>query len=79
MPKPIESTRKVIHVASNSHASCHICGNPAPGLGTESDFQREVNHYLAAHGLTLLHVGSETLTGDDGRPVPYTVAVLGQA
>jgi hypothetical protein len=63
----------VVNLSTNVMTGCQICSQPVGG----EHFQDSINHYLTKHGYSLLHVGSETIHGPDGKPWHTTVAVLG--
>jgi hypothetical protein len=69
----IEDMMAVVHLSTDVMTGYKICGQPVGG----EHFQDAINHYLTKHGYSLLHVGSETIHGLDGKPWHTTVAVLG--
>jgi hypothetical protein len=70
----IEDTKETYKISSDVGRRCPACSTFLDG---NRDFDDAVNHVLG-HGWKLLHVGSEVGDGSDGKPVHFTVAVLGR-
>ena len=68
---------RTVYVSSNVSGLCNDC--PAFQVGGEdvSKVTEGINHYLE-HGYTLLYVGQESRSDDEGRLVHSTVAILGK-
>ena len=64
----------IVHISTSVTTGCKLCGERIGG----DHFADSVNHYLQRHSYKLLHVGSETITSNDGKPCHATVAVLGE-
>lgn len=74
-----EGADHVVHISTNIGKTCEHCtewigANP----GSDHRLADSINHYIEAHGYRLLHVGSETSHGMDGKPWHSTVAVVGK-
>ena len=69
----IEGIKHVVQISTYLGKSCEHCSTI---VGLEN-FAESINHYIEAHGYSLLHVGGETSTGVDGEPWEGTTAVLG--
>jgi hypothetical protein len=67
--------KMMVKISSNESRRCPEC-NEMLHAGETEEFQNTCNHLLA-HGLKCLHVGQETITGDDG-PWQTTIAVFGK-
>lgn len=68
----------VVHLSTSVFGGrCEHCRQAFVHEPVVPEFQTQVNHYLE-HGYTLLHVGQETSTDDEGNPWHSTVAVLGK-
>ena len=65
---------RVVTVSTSTGANCEDCRVEPIGL---DHFEDGINHYIQAHGYTLLHVGQETSTDFEEPPWQSTVAVLG--
>ena len=76
-PAMVEHTVEVVKLSSSVEGGmCNVCGG---GFGSNEyypDLERQVNHYLAHPGCTLLHVGQETSPDVDGHPWQSTVAII---
>lgn len=72
----MEKVKRTTEIASNLSRGCEHCDYSIGAIG-ESDIAGSINHYIEAHGYRLLHVGSETNHGPDGKPWQHTVAILG--
>ena len=70
----IGSVKNVIYVSSDISQSCPLCRQ----MLKAEEVGDSINHILQAHDYKLLHVGTETTDGSDGKPWHKTVAVLGQ-
>jgi|ERR1043166_2927009 hypothetical protein len=72
----ITTVKRTTTVSSNIGRGCEHCG---ASIGSDRDdgITQSINHYINDHGYKLLHVGTETHHGPDGKPWHHTVAVLG--
>jgi hypothetical protein len=61
-----------VHLSSDVDKGCDECHKFISG------FAEAINHYLQLHDYRLLHVGTETVRDDEGRPHHTTVAVVGK-
>lgn len=66
--------KRTTEVSSNISGGCEHCGH---GVGGEDKVADSINHYIEKHGYRLLHVGTQSNVGQDGKPYHTTVAVLG--
>ena len=76
-PDAMSELREIIVIVkSNTSRRCPVddCDELLDGL---KRFEEACNHLIVAHGLTCVHVGTETDQGDDG-PLHITVAVFGR-
>jgi hypothetical protein len=65
----------IVHISTTRSTACVECKS----ADTTQGFEGAVNHYLTAHNYRLLHVGTESEDGTDGKPPRLsTVAVLGK-
>ncbi len=69
-----EDVKHVVHVSTGIDTGCEHC---VKEIGSEG-FAKSVNHYIDKHSYKLLHVGSETVHDDTGKPWHTTVAILGK-
>jgi hypothetical protein len=74
----LKNIKEVVEINSNIFSSCKYCTENIfatdPG---DSRIADRINHYLR-HGFKILHIGSQTNDGPDGKPWHSTVAVLGR-
>jgi hypothetical protein len=70
----IQKTKNVVRISTDVITACERCTHAIGG----DKFADSINHYINAHGYKLLHVGSETLHGSDGKPWHTTVAVAAE-
>lgn len=68
-------TKHVVHVSTDVSMGCAHCSFH---VGGPHNFAESVNHYIVEHGYSVLHVGSETISGPKSEPWHTTVAVLGK-
>jgi hypothetical protein len=77
----IENVKRTTHISTNIGRSCEHCecgvGAGAAPTQSDGDIATSINHYIDIHGYTLLHVGTETSEGRDGKLWHHTVALLG--
>jgi hypothetical protein len=67
-----------IEISSDIGRACEHCNQRVGGGWTDDGIIDEsINHYIEQHGYKLLHVGTQTYTGDDGKPRHTTVAFVG--
>jgi hypothetical protein len=69
----ITTVKETVSLSSNITQGCPYCDT---GIHHER-LNEGINHFLEAHGFTLLHVGSEWGRDSDGTSIHHTVAVLG--
>lgn len=69
----MENVKHVVHINTDIGKGCEFCHFTIGG----DRFAESVNHYIEAHGFRLLHVGQETVSGENS-PVAVTAAVLGK-
>jgi hypothetical protein len=69
-----EGVERVIQINTNSGRSCPVCR--AVTIGGD-EFELGINHLLQEHGGRLLHVGTQSEGGDDGKPWHFPCAVVG--
>ena len=67
----------VVAVTANSVSGCQECSEWRAGDASADTVAEAANHYVAAHGYRILHVGQETTRDVEGRPWQYTVIVVG--
>jgi hypothetical protein len=67
-----KDARHVISLTNYEWTGCEYCRERM-----SEDFAPRVNHYLEAHGCTLLHMGPITTHDDEGKPWHGVAAVLG--
>jgi hypothetical protein len=65
--------KHVVQISTDTWTSCEHCDE---AVGIES-FTSGVNHYIEAHGYSLLSVGTRSVTDPKGKIVHTTVAILG--
>jgi hypothetical protein len=73
---PIENVKRTTQISSNVGRGCEHCGYAIGSAGRE-DLSDGINHFIEVHGYRLLHVGTDTDHGRDGKVWHNTVAVLG--
>ena len=66
--------KEVVQVSSSFWKCCKYCSSLKM---SEDTIEEQVNHYLG-HGLTLLHIGTESSRTPEGEVWLSTVAVLGK-
>jgi hypothetical protein len=66
------SMKHVVQLRADIGTRCEHC----EAVGIES-FTSSVNHYIEAHGYSLLRVGTQSVTDPKGKIVHTTVAILG--
>ena len=69
-----EGISHVVHLSTNIGKGCEHCGT----FIDSEDLAKSINHYITTHGYRLLHTGSETIHGSDGKPWHTTVAIVGK-
>jgi hypothetical protein len=73
--RPGIATEIIVHVSTAESKVCPICKEVPIGAG---QFEHSCNHLISEHGLTCLHVGSETHFETSVSPAIATVAVFGK-
>jgi hypothetical protein len=68
--------KRTVELSSNIGRGCDHCSELV-GFSSDDGVAGSINHYISEHGYRLLHVGSQTIHGSDGKPWHTTVAVLG--
>ncbi|HXT69381.1 MAG TPA: hypothetical protein VN700_06490 [Vicinamibacterales bacterium] len=69
-----EGITNVVEISSNIGRGCQHCDQ---FVGLEK-FAESITHYITKHGYRLLHVGTQSELGDDGKPLHHTVAIVGK-
>jgi hypothetical protein len=64
----------VVHISTNIGEGCEHCTFQ---IGTDK-FAESINHYIAQHDYKLLHAGTETSEGVDGKLWYHSVALVGK-
>ena len=72
-----ETIRRSVQLSSEIVTSCDHCQESVGGGLGDTSLTGSINHYITAHGYRLLHVGTETSLGSDGKPWHNTLAILG--
>ena len=73
----IQHVKRIVEISSNIGRSCEVCYRWIGHGSTGGALAESVNHYLDAHGYHLLHVGTQSEEGVDGKVWHHTVAILG--
>jgi hypothetical protein len=68
--------KRTIKLSSSIGKGCEHCGAGVGPLVGDDDIANDIDHYVNEHGYKLLHVGTETNHGPDGKPWHNTVAIL---
>lgn len=74
-----EEVGEVVIIDSQSWIACRLCGEGVgSAMGADmADLEIRINHLLAEHDATVLHVGQHTGRSFEGDPFQHVVAVLG--
>jgi hypothetical protein len=67
----------VVHISTDVLTSWEHCAERIGDLHSPR-LAESINHYIQQHGYKVLHVGTETVHDDEGKPWHTTVAVLGK-
>ena len=78
MAKSASNCTHVVHLSTNIGKTCEHCTFWTGAGADEHNLAESINHYIAQHGYSLLHVGTETTHSDDGGLWHSTVALLGK-
>ena len=71
----MEQTKRTTEISSNINRGCEHC-RESVGPSNDGGITDSINHYINEHGYRLVHVGTQTSHGPDGKPWHNTVAVL---
>ena len=63
----------IVKISAGLNTRCKHCEERIDG----EKIDKAVNHYIHEHKYRLLHVGTETSNGQDGKPWHDTVALVG--
>ncbi len=73
----IGESQAIVQISNTTSHGCPFYCRRSGRMGGPDGFEEGVNHLIAEHGCTLLHVGGDTTEGPDGKPWHGTIAVLG--